>query len=328
MSGAILLSETVEARHAAELSRLAPGRPRVVLRGERPEGDPEQVEIAFFSGDLYPARTRHLVKAMAPAVERGRLRWLHTFSAGVDHPWFQRLLADGVRVTTSAGASAVPIAQTVLLYLLALSRDLPGWLRDQEARRWNPRDVSDLQGMRLGVVGVGAIGAEVARLAAAFGMDVVGVRRRPRGDEPCPVRPLAELDALLPRLDALVLALPLNASSERLLSRDRIGRMKPGAWLVNVGRGGLVDEVALADALASGRLGGAGLDVFQEEPLPATSPLWGLAHVIVTPHSAGTNPGNDRRAETIFLENLARFDRGEALANEVAAEGAPSAAGP
>ncbi|MDX1649117.1 MAG: NAD(P)-dependent oxidoreductase, partial [Myxococcota bacterium] len=286
MAGAILLSEEVEARHAEALARVAPARPRVVLRGEEPDGDPREVEIAFFSGDLYPARTRFLAKAMAPAVETGRLRWLHTFSAGVDHPWFQRLLAQGVRLTTSAGASAVPIAHTVMLYLLALSRDLPGWLDDQRARRWRPRDVRDLQGLRLGVVGVGAIGGEVARLAAAFGMEVVGVRRRPRGDEPCPTRPLAELDALLPGLDALVLALPLDAASEGLLSAERLARMKPGAWLVNVGRGALVDEDALAAARAAGRLGGAGLDVFRTEPLPADHPFWRHPRITVMPHTA------------------------------------------
>lgn len=317
MPGAILLSEEVEARHADALARVAPARPRVVLRGEVPEGDPEAVEIAFFSGDLYPDRTRFLVKAMAPAVESGALRWLHTFSAGVDHPWFQRLMAQGVRVTTSAGASAVPIAHTVMLYLLALSRDLSGWAADQAARRWNPRDVVDLQGLRLGVVGVGAIGGEVARLGAAFGMEVVGLRRRPRGDEPCPTRPVAELDALLPELDAVVLAAPLNADSERLLDGARIARMRPGAWVVNVGRGALVDEAALAAALASGRLGGAGLDVFEVEPLPETSPLWGLPTVLVTPHVSAVSRGYWRRETDLVVANLERFLAGEPLENVV-----------
>lgn len=320
MAGAILISEVVEARHGPSLARLAPDRPRVVLRGEEPDGDPAAVEIAFFSGDLFPDRTRFLARALAAALAAGRLRWLHTFSAGVDHPWFQRLMGQGVRLTTSAGASAVPIAHTVLLYLLALTRDLRGWLRDQDARRWNPREVRDLQGLRLGVVGMGAIGAEVARLAAAFGLEVVGVRRRPRGDEPCRTHPLTGLDRLLPTLDALVLALPLNGASQGLLSAERIARMKPDALVVNVGRGAVVDEAALAAALAEGRLGGAGLDVFEVEPLPETSPLWGLPNVIVTPHSAGTNPGNLRRAETFFLDNLARYGRGEPLANEARPE--------
>jgi phosphoglycerate dehydrogenase-like enzyme len=312
----ILVSDVFAARHGEAVARAAPGRPLVVLRGAEPDADPADVEIAFFSGDLYPDRTRDLARALAKATA---LRWFHSFSAGVDHLWFRHFLERGVRLTTSAGASAVPIAHTVLLYVLAWSRDLPGWLEDRAARRWRPRDVRDLQGLRMGVVGMGHIGAAVARLGLAFGMEVVGVRRRPRGDEPCETRPVGELDALLPGLDVLVLAAPLNAQSEGLLSGARIARLKAGAFVVNVGRGGLVDEPALADALARGALGGAGLDVFAEEPLPAASPLWTLPRVIVTPHSAGTCPGNHERAAALFLENLGRYARGEPLANEVRA---------
>lgn len=314
MPEAILVSDQVAERHAKALARAAPGRPLAVLRGASPLADPEEVEIAFFSGDLFPERTRVLAKALHQAPG---LAWFHSFAAGVDHPWFQGFLERGVRVTTSSGASAVPIAHTVMLYLLHLSRDMGGWQRDQAARVWNERDVEDLSGRRIAVVGLGPIGLEVARLALAFGMDVVGLRREPRGDEPCETRSLRELDALLPALDYLVLALPLTAETERLLDARRIALLPARARVVNVGRGRLIEEPALVAALEAGSLAGAALDVFEVEPLPEESPLWTLPNVIVTPHSAGTNPGNQERATEIFLDNLARYVRGEPLRNEV-----------
>lgn len=322
MAGAILVSEWIEKRFGDALRTAAPGHPLAVLRGEAVDGDVAAVEAAFFSGDLFPDGARPLARALHQAPE---LRWLHVFAAGVDHPFFQRLLARGVRITTSSGASAVPIAHTVLLYVLALSRDLPGWGRDQAARRWNPRDVEDLQGRTLVVLGLGPIGLEVARLAQAFRMEVVGVRRTPRGDEPCETWPLERLDDVLPRAEWLVLALPLADETRHVLDSRRLALLPRGARVVNVGRGALIDEAALAEALASGQVGGAGLDVFEVEPLPPESPLWTHPRVVVTPHASGTNPGNHLRAAESFVENLARYARGEPLRNE--AEPPAAAAG-
>jgi phosphoglycerate dehydrogenase-like enzyme len=315
MLGALLVSNWVEDHYGAALDAAAPGVGRVVLRPEACEGDPSGVEIAFFSGDIFPQRVREFVLALRDAKQ---LRWLHTFSAGVDNPWFQALRARGVRLTTSSGANAVPIAHTVLLYLLALSRDLARWQDAQRRRAWERHQVADLQGMTLGIVGLGPIGLEVARLGAALRMQVIGVRRTPRGDEPCETWPMARLDELLAQVDALVLALPLSEDTKQLLDARRLALLKRGAWLVNVGRGGLVDEAALAAALQSGQIGGAGLDVFEVEPLPPESPLWPLLNVIVTPHNSGDSPANLHRATAIFLDNLTRFGRGEALCNEVA----------
>lgn len=314
MPGALLVSAPVEERYGAELESAAPGLPRVIVGPDGAiHGDVSAVELAYLSGDLYPAKMRGFVLALRDAP---RLRWLHTFSAGVDHPWFQALRARGVRLTTSSGAHAVPIAHTVLLYLLALARGLPAWLDAQRRRAWEPHSFTDLQGLVLGVVGMGPIGTEVARLGAACGMRVIAVRRTPRGDEPCETWSLARLDELLARADALVLALPLTDDTRHLLGASRIARMKPGSWLVNVGRGALVEEAALVEALREGRLGGAGLDVFEIEPLPPESPLWSLPNVLVTPHSSGDTPGNLARATVIFVDNLGRFARGETLRNE------------
>jgi D-2-hydroxyacid dehydrogenase (NADP+) len=314
VSGAILISDWVEERYGTRIAALVPAAPRVVLRPDKLEGDASAVEIAYFSGDVFPERTREFVLALRDAP---RLSWLHTFSAGVDHPWFQALRKQGIRLTTSSGAHAAPIAHTVMLYLLALTRGLPAWLDAQRRSAWERHPLRDLQGLVMGVVGLGPIGLEVARLGAALRMRVVGVRRRPRGDEPCETWPLARLDELIAKADALVLALPLTDETHHLLDARRIALIKPSALLVNVGRGALVDEPALAVALASGRLGGAGLDVFEVEPLPQGSPLWSLPNVIVTPHNSGDTPGNLDRATEIFLDNLARFGRGEPLRNEV-----------
>ncbi len=311
---AVLLSDHVAARIGARLAHVLPGHDRVVLHPERVEGDPTAIEIAYFSGDLYPERVRQFALALR---EAGSLRWLHTFSAGVDHPWFQRLHEDGARITTSSGASAVPIAHTVLLYALALSRDLPGWLEAQRGRRWEPRSIHDLQGKAVGIFGMGPIGLEVARLAQAFRMQPIGLRRKPRGDEPCETWGWDRRDELLALADLLVLALPLSEETHHVIDARALALMKPDAILVNVGRGALVDEAALAASLAAGRLGGAGLDVFEQEPLPDESPLWRLPGVIVTPHSSGTNPGNYERASELFLENAALYARGESLRNEL-----------
>jgi D-2-hydroxyacid dehydrogenase (NADP+) len=315
MQGALLISDWVEDHYGAALDAAARGAARVVLRPGACDGDPAGVEVAFFSGDLYPERVREFVLALRDARQ---LRWLHSFSAGVDNPWFQSLRARGVRLTTSSGANAVPIAQTVMLYLLALSRDLARWSDAQRRHAWETHAMVDLQDLMLGVVGLGPIGLEVARLGAALRMRVVGVRRTPRGDEPCETWPMARLDELLAQADALVLALPLSDETKQLLDASRLARMKRGAWLVNVGRGGLVDEAALVRALQSDQVGGAGLDVFEVEPLPPESPLWSLPNVIVTPHNSGDSPGNLHRATAIFVDNLARYGRGDALRNEVA----------
>lgn len=314
MKGSILVSDTMESHHAEDLESAAPGVARVVLGPGGAQGDLTGVEVVNFSGDLFPERTEAFIRA---AVTSKRVRWFHTFSAGVDNPFFRGLLDRGIRLTTSAGAHAVPIAQTVMLYLLALSRNLPAWLNAQARRSWEPRDIGDLQGRLLGVVGLGPIGLEVARLGQAFHMQVIGLRRTPRGDEPCETWPLARLPELLPRVDCLVVALPLNDDTRGLLDAAALSRIKPGAILVNIARGEIVDEAALVRALESGHLAGAGLDVFEREPLPEESALWGLPNVIVTPHSSGSNPGNSERANQIFLENLARYAQGRELLNEV-----------
>ncbi len=313
---ALFCTGTFLDENAERVAAVAPDLEVVVLRrGEAvAPADVERITVAFFSSDAWPELTAPFMKV---ALAAPNLRWLHSMSAGVDSPIFSMFIDRGVRVTTSSGASAPPIAATVMLYLLALSRGLPAWMRAQAAHDWRPSRFRELDGHRLVVVGYGPIGQEVVRLAEAFRMDPVIVRRGPRGDEPCPVRTLDELTDAVREADAVVVALPLTDTTRGIVSAEVIAAMAPHAMFVNVGRGELVDQRALTDALASGRLGGAGLDVFATEPLPADDALWDLPNVIISPHMSGASDGAHRRVVEIFLDNLARFVNGEPLRNEV-----------
>jgi len=191
--------------------------------------------------------------------------------------------------------------------------------RDQQARReWKDLEHDELRDQTLVVFGAGSIGGEVVRLAAAIGMRVIAVRRRPG---PVPgARNVVTPDALgaaAAEADYLVVAAPLTPATRGAISREVIARMKKTAWIVNIARGPIIDEGALADALREGRLGGAGLDTFVQEPLPPDSPLWSLPSVVVTPHASNSSPRVRQRTLALFLENLRRFKAGESLLNRV-----------
>jgi D-2-hydroxyacid dehydrogenase (NADP+) len=278
-----------------------------------------RVETAFFSFDVFPDHSRQFFSTVRKAP---KLQWLHVFNAGVDHPIYAEMLERGVRVTTSSGAAAVPIAQTAIMGLMLFARGFPRWLHAQRAGRWDPEledPPRDLKEQTVVVVGLGKIGAEFARLARALGLTVVGVRRgAPRpGDPVDELHAPAALPALLPRCDWLVIACPLTPETRGLVSAELIAKLPRAARIINIARGEIVDEPALIAALQDGRLAGAYLDVFGTEPLPADSPLWGLPNVIVTPHNAGAAAGNERRVLEIMLDNLGRWRRGAPLVNEV-----------
>lgn len=313
---ALFCTDTFLDEYGDRIAAIAPDLDVIALRpGEEvSDADVERITVAFFSNDAWPDRAGSFFKV---ALSTTNLQWFHSMSAGVDSPVFSTFLERGARLTTSSGASAPPIAGTVMLYLLALSRGLPGWLRAQAAHEWAPEPFDELDGQRLVVVGYGPIGQEVVRLATAFRMDPVIVRRSAHGDEPCPVRPLAELVDVVSDADAVVIALPLAEETRGIISPEVIAAMPASAVFVNVGRGELVDQVALTDALVTGRLAGAGLDVFDPEPLAADDALWDLPNVIISPHNSGSSNGTTNRVAEIFLDNLGRFVRGESLRNEV-----------
>jgi phosphoglycerate dehydrogenase-like enzyme len=204
--------------------------------------------------------------------------------------------------------------------LLALAKHLPYVIDAQRDRRWAQNELTGnhlplmLKGRTVGLIGVGTIGSEIAQRASAFGMEVIGVRRRAdRGTVIGIDRMLAssELDVLLEAADVLVVAAPLTAETEGLLSASALRRMKRGAILINVGRARIIDHGALVEALRSGHLGGAALDVFPQEPLPSDHPLWSLPNVIITPHTSGFRAGHWDDVIDLFSENLKRFEAGE-----------------
>lgn len=309
-----MLSDTVWERHRAEIMDAAPGISPLVYTGDEPFPDDvlDTVDLAYFSADCWPDRSRGIVLSILKAKN---LQWLQTFSAGVDSPFFVDLIKRGVKLTTASGAAASPIAQTVVLYMLALSRDMRLWMRKQDRKEWKQQRWDELDGSSLAVVGMGPIGAEVVRLGLALNMNVEAVRRTPDGNEQCPTFPLGQLHDVLHRADWVVSALPLTDDTRNIFATGAFGAMRQGARFVNVGRGELVDEQALVAALRSGHLSGAALDVFSTEPLPQDSPLWEMENVIITPHNSATSTSTGARAERIFLDNLRAWARGGPLRN-------------
>ena len=309
-----LISDTLFSKRGDDFLRAAPGWTPILLKpGSEFEGDPAKVEAVFFSGDLFPDRLMDFVQALPklPA-----MRWLHTFSAGIDNPLFQSLLERGVRVTTSSGANAPAVAQLAIATMLALTRQLHTSVLAQRDREWAPCEGRDMEGERLVIVGMGPIGLEVAEIAKALRMDVLGVRRTVKGDEGCETWPLSRLHEALAEADQLLLALPIVPDTRHIIGREEIALMKETALVFNVGRGELIEEPELIAALSEGRLAGAGLDVFEEEPLPEDNPLWSMPNVIMTPHHGGYTPAGRERAVEYFLENLAAYVQDAPLRNE------------
>ena len=284
------------------------------------EADIARIEVAFFSQDNFPDYSRQFFSAARKA---RNLKWLHAFNVGVDHPIYTEMLERGVRITTSAGTTAEPIAQTALTGMLMLSRGFPHWLKAQREHRWDPvrlqQSPRDLPGQTVLVVGMGGIGAAFARLARALGMRVIGVRRQPKkADDPVDeMHTPDQLDALLPRADWLMLACPLTTETRKLITAQRLALLPKGAHILNIARGEIIDEAAMIAALQSGHLAGAYLDVFEQEPLPAASPLWDMPNVLVTPHNSTNSRGNERRVFDCFVRILEQWKNGTPLTNEV-----------
>jgi phosphoglycerate dehydrogenase-like enzyme len=277
----------------------------------------------FVDRDIFPAATR--------------LRWVQSPAVGVGSLMFPELLASRVVLTSARGIRARAIAEHVIGVTIALARRLPAAMRAQAAHHWAQNElegptsgVRSLDGLRMGIVGLGSIGMEIVKLAAPFGIRISGIRRRgTTGTGDCSdtddgrkvTRPLVlspeHLPELLSTSDVVVLAVPHTPETKQLIGRVEIDRMKRGAFLINIARGKLIDDSAVADALRDGRLGGAALDVFTREPLEASSPYWDLPNVIVTPHTSGAMQDYWTPLVALFSENLRRFEKGEPLVNVV-----------
>jgi glyoxylate/hydroxypyruvate reductase A len=249
-----------------------------------------------------------------------RLRWIQLSSSGVVHIVEQMGLGDRpIVVTNAAGMHALPLAEFVLFAMLYFAKRMPRVLADQRRHHWERFALDTLPGKTLGIVGLGHVGGAVARLARSAGLRVVAVRRMAGAASESPdadaVYPPAGLRTLLGESDYVVLIVPLTPETAGLLGKAELNAMKPGAVLINIGRGQLVDEAALIESLRSGRLGGAALDVFATEPLPDASPLWDLPNVLVTPHSMSTALDENEWLVDLFSDNLRRYLAGQPLLN-------------
>ncbi len=248
-----------------------------------------------------------------------RLQWVQATSAGIGG-FVQRYGLDGgeLVLTTAAGTHAAPLAEFALAGVLHFVKDVPGLLAHQRAHHWERHVSGQLAGRRATVVGLGSIGRQVVHVFDLLGMRVTGVGRVGGSyDLPAGVTQVSteQLDDVLAATDVLVLATPLTPETENLIDAGRIGSLPPGAIVVNIARGQVVDEPALAAALVSGRLGGAALDVFAAEPLPDDSPLWDLPNVLVSPHSASTAAEENEVLTDLFIDNFRRLVAGEPLRN-------------
>jgi phosphoglycerate dehydrogenase-like enzyme len=296
---------------------LAAAHPQVRFLSPR---DPAEVDRVLPEADVvfgWAVRTDNFHAAR-------RLRWIHTSAAGVGSLLFPALVESDVVLTNGRGLHAQSMAEHAVGVLLAFARRLHVARDAQREGRWTQVELwtrspsfGQIAGSTLGLVGFGAVGQAVARAARALGMSVIVVRRHPAESPDVTQWGPERLGEMLERVDAVVLAAPLTDASRGMIGRHELARLRPHAVLVNLGRGGLVDEAALVEALRTGRLAGAALDVFEREPLPATSPLWGMPQAIVTPHVSGLGPRYWERSVELFDRNLSAFLARRPLENVV-----------
>jgi len=252
------------------------------------------------------------------------LRWLHITHAGVDRVARPEIIERGIRVSGSAGYSVETLAEHALFFMLSLTYRSADLLESQRRSAWEKagrENLRSLYGATVGIIGLGYIGQALAVRCSALGMRVVGYRRSsgsvPAVDHVYCTKDEAGLDDLLAEADYVVLALPLTNASRNLINARTLKLMKRSAYLINIARGGVVDETALIETLNAGDIAGAGLDVFCQEPLPADSPLWALPNVLITPHTSPKERDRDQRAVDLICENIRRYRSGDPLRNEM-----------
>jgi phosphoglycerate dehydrogenase-like enzyme len=248
------------------------------------------------------------------------LRWVHSRWAGLDNLLFPELVASSVTLTNGKGVFSQSLGEFALTAILYFAKDIPRMRRNQAARAWEPFDVEMIAGRTLGIVGYGDIGRAVATRAHAMGMRVIATKRHPpAGPDPLieTYYPAAELLPMLARCDYIVNAAPLTPETRHMLGDAAFAAMKPEAVVINVGRGAVIDEEAMLRALLQKRIRGAGLDVFEHEPLPKDSRLYAMENVLLSPHCADHIAGWTVDAMRFFLEQYAKFQRNEPLANVV-----------
>lgn len=244
---------------------------------------------------------------------QSKLKWLQTWSAGVDSLPLEILESRSIIVTSANGVHAYPISESIFALMLGLTRKIHTYIKNQQEKKWHHSDIKlEMHEKTIGIIGVGAIGKETAKIAKAFGMRVLGVRHSGRQQEYVDeMYTTDQLDWVLPNCDYVVVTLPLTKNTKHLFDSKKFDLMKPSSFFINIGRGEIVIENDLITSLQNGSIAGAGLDVFEQEPLSLESPLWEMENVIITPHIAGsTEHYNQRVIENILLPNLKNYISG------------------
>ena len=255
-----------------------------------------------------------------------KLKWIHSTAAGVAQLMYPELRDSGIVVTNPSGVFSPPMAEHTMGLLLALARNFPDSTRHQDRSHWGQQDIWDkpqhlteLSGKVLLIVGFGSIGRELAKRARAFDMRVWGVTRSGKGDTTHAEKivPISQLDKAFPHADYVVIAAPETIETRHMIGSSQIAKMKPGARLINVGRGSLLDEAALIRALESGAIGGAALDVASVEPLPPESPLWKAPNLFITPHTSAVSDRLWHRETALLMDLLERWFDGREMFNQI-----------
>ncbi len=279
-----------------------------IVTGEDPDDLKEQLKEAEI--------VLHWKKAIEPILleQNTNLKWVQTWSAGVNDLPLQDLQKKGVSLTSANGVHTYPISETIFAHLLGLTRKIHTYVRQQKEKKWEESDLKlEIHEKTIGIIGVGAIGLETAKIAKAFGMKVLGVRHSGKPtDFVDKMYKSDQLADVLPQCDFVVITLPLTEATKHMFAAKEFSQMKKSAFLINIGRGPIVQEEDLIKALEQKEIAGAGLDVFATEPLPEDSPLWEMENVIVTPHTAGATEHYAKRViKDIFIPNLRDYLQGK-----------------
>ncbi len=301
----IVFTKTIDKEYIEKITEIAPGW-EIIHGNDSSEWLSHLKDAEIVAGSW----NRHVAGECLK--EGASLKWFHTWAAGVNNLPLEEFKRRGIILTNSSGVHANPISETILAMMLAFARGLNKYIKAQTEKKWiHTSPLSEIHGTTVGILGVGAIGEETARLAKAFNMKVLGMRR---SGEPSPYVDVmydqSGINELLRLSDFVVNALPLTDQTRHLIGKEQFSVMKPTAYFINIGRGQTVDTGALIEALKKNRIAGAGLDVFEEEPLPPESPLWDMDNVIITPHSSGTTVYYDQRVMDILIPNLKSYVNG------------------
>lgn len=291
----------------ARIAAAAPGACLTIFETEK-DLDRRLAELDILAG--------HLPKAHFGTASN--LKWVHSWMAGPNTQLYPRFVTSPVTFTCSKGNGAIPLAEHAIMLMLMLNRNALRWLKAQKARRWDRFTHGELNGLTLGIIGMGHSGQNLALKARAFHMRVLGVRRQAG---PTPgfdvVYGQSQIDRMLPQCDFVVMTAPLTEQTRDMLGEAQFSAMKPSAFYICFSRGGIANDAALLRALHEGWIAGAGLDAHSEEPLPADSPFWDAPNTIITPHNGATSHRTPERGFDIFVDNLARYCRGQDLFNLV-----------